>query len=131
QVVAASAAVAAVPPMSALRPAAGQRQRETSRLEISQDSPFRIVAAGVATSSGLYTVLVAESMDMPDDGTEAILGGLLVGMPLLAFAVGGATFLFVGRTLRPVEAMRRQAATITAKNLHTRLPMPTGSDEIA
>jgi signal transduction histidine kinase len=45
--------------------------------------------------------------------------------------VGAATFVFVGRTLRPVEAMRRQAATITSKNLHTRLPVPGADDEIA
>jgi signal transduction histidine kinase len=45
--------------------------------------------------------------------------------------VAAATFLFVGRTLRPVEAMRRQAATITARSLHTRLPVPAAEDEIA
>jgi signal transduction histidine kinase len=130
-VVAASNAVAAVPPMSALRPAAGQRARETRRLEIGQDSPFRIVAVGVSTTQGLRTVVVAESMDTADDGAEAILAALMIGMPLLAVVVGGATFLFVGRTLRPVEAMRRQAATITAKNLHARLPVPSADDEIA
>jgi signal transduction histidine kinase len=52
-------------------------------------------------------------------------------MPLLVLVVGMATFVFVGRTLRPVEAMRRQATTITSKNLHTRLPVPGVDDEIA
>ncbi|MEV8510183.1 ATP-binding protein [Actinoplanes sp. NPDC051475] len=131
QVIAASNAVATSPPMSALRPGAGQRERETRQLDISQDSPFRIVAAGVFTPQGVQTVLVAESMDIADDGTEAILAALLIGMPLLALVVGVATFLFVGRTLRPVEAMRRQAATITARNLHARLPVSSADDEIA
>src|SRR6185369_13713553 len=80
---------------------------------------------------GPRTVLVAQSLDEVNDGTEATIGALVVGLPLLSLAVGGATFLFVGRSLRPVEAMRRQAATITGSNLHTRLPVPVATDEIA
>ncbi|WP_433288578.1 sensor histidine kinase [Micromonospora sp. CA-244673] len=131
RVVAASNAVSTVSPISALRPAVGQREWETRRLEIERDSPFRIVAAGVSTPTGSRIVLVAESMDTVDDGTEAIVAALVVGLPLLAVVVGVATFLFVGRTLYPVEAMRRQAATITARNLHARLPVPAADDEIA
>jgi signal transduction histidine kinase len=131
QVVAASDAIAGAPAMSGLRPRAGQRLREGRRLEVAHNEEFRIVAAGVKTASGLQTVLVAESLDTVDDGTEAIIAALLFGLPLLAVVVGVATFFFVGRTLRPVEAMRRQAATITAKNLHTRLPVPAADDEIA
>ena len=127
----ASTAISGEPPLSTLRPAAGQRQRETKHLPIGQNSPFRIVAAGVATPSGPETALVAESMDAVDDGTEAIIAALLVGLPVLAIVVTVATFLFVGRTLRPVEAMSRQAATITARSLHTRLPVPFADDEIA
>jgi signal transduction histidine kinase len=131
QVVAASDAIVGVPPMSPLRPAAGMRAREERRLAAERNEPFRIVALGVRTSAGLQTVLVAESVDTVDDGTEAIVGALLIGLPLLAVVVGIATFLFVGRTLRPVEAMRRQAATITSRNLHARLPVPATDDEIA
>jgi signal transduction histidine kinase len=76
-------------------------------------------------------VLVAESLDTVGDGNDAMIVALLLGLPLLAVTVGVATFLFVGRTLRPVEAMRRQAATITARNLHERLPVPAADDEIA
>ncbi|MBL7260222.1 HAMP domain-containing histidine kinase [Actinoplanes sp. LDG1-01] len=130
-VITASPALTDAPPVSDLRPAAGRRQQQTRHLGLGQDSPFRIVAAGVSTGAGMRTVLVAESMDAVDDGTEAILVALLFGLPLLVLAVGGATFLFVGRTLRPVEAMRRQAATITSRNLHTRLPVPAADDEIA
>jgi signal transduction histidine kinase len=117
--------------MSVLRPAAGQRLHETKHLPTGQDAPYRIVATGVSTPAGLRTVLVAESLDTVEDATEAIVAALLVGLPVLAIVVGGATFLFVGRTLRPVEAMRRQAATITARSLHTRLPVPFADDEIA
>ncbi|MDT5030287.1 MAG: hypothetical protein QOC94_458 [Actinoplanes sp.] len=130
KVVAESDAISGAPPLSPLRPAAGVRSREERRLSFARGEPFRIAALGVRTADGLRTVLVAESLDTVDDGTEAIIVALLVGLPLLALGVGAATFLFVGRSLLPVEAMRRQAATITAQNLHTRLPVPVTEDEI-
>jgi len=131
RVVAASDALAGQAPISALRPRAGQRVREQRRLAFAHDELFQIVAVGVNTTSGARTVLVGESLDTVDDGTEAVIAALLVGLPLLAVAVGAATFYFVGRTLHPVEAMRAQAASITSRNLHTRLPVPAADDEIA
>lgn len=127
----ASYELAGAAPISALRPAAGERAWDTRRLPISTEPPFRILVTGVDTPDGKRTVLVAESMDTVTDATEALLAALLVGMPLLAAVVGVATFLFVGRTLRPVEAMRHRAATITAANLEARLPVPEADDEIA
>src|SRR4051794_9090918 len=131
QVTGASDAITGIPPISRLRPGPGERSHEQRRLEVGRNEPFRIVAVGVNTPSGPQTVLVAESLDTVDDGTEAIIAALVIGLPVLAVVVGVATFLFVGRTLRPVEAMRRQAATVTSKNLHARLPVPAADDEIA
>src|SRR4051794_25637427 len=131
QVEAASDALAGQGPISALRPQPGQRVKEQRHLPGAHDEPFWIVAEGVATPSGNHIVLVAESLDTVGDGTGAVVVALLLGLPLLAMVVGYATFLFVGRTLRPVEAMRRQAASITSHNLHERLPVPAADDEIA
>lgn len=131
QVVGASTIIASLPAMSELQPGAGRRLQETRNLPLAEGEPWRIVATGVSTTAGKRIVLVAESMDAVTDSTEAILTALLLGLPVLAVVVGVATFFFVGRTLRPVEAMRRQAATITATNLHARLPLPAADDEIA
>ncbi|MFB9238399.1 sensor histidine kinase [Plantactinospora siamensis] len=118
-------------PISALRPRRGQHSQEVRRLPFAHDEPFRIVATAVNTPTGTRTVLVAESLESVDDSTEAILIALLLGLPMMALLVGTATFRLVGRTLRPVEAMRRRAASITSKNLDTRLPVPAADDEIA
>ncbi|MGX6607320.1 sensor histidine kinase [Micromonosporaceae bacterium Da 78-11] len=130
-VVAASDALTGQGPISSARPRAGQRVHGQRRLAFAHDEPFQIVAVGVSTAAGVQTVLVGESLDLVDDGTEAVIAALLVGLPLLAVAVGAASFYFVGRTLHPVEAMRRQAASITSRNLHARLPVPAADDEIA
>ncbi|HTJ36749.1 MAG TPA: HAMP domain-containing sensor histidine kinase [Dactylosporangium sp.] len=131
RVIAASALAGGSGPISPLRPPPGETQQERRRLVVDHDDMFLIVATGVDTAAGRRTVLVGQSLDEVNDGTEATIGALAVGLPLLTAVVGVATFLFVGRTLRPVEAMRRQADTITAQNLHTRLPVPAMADEIA
>ncbi|NMO53722.1 HAMP domain-containing protein [Actinoplanes sp. TBRC 11911] len=131
QVIGASTAIADHPPISALRPAAGKRLQETKHLNLGEEAPFLIIATGVHTPTGVQTALVAESTDTVNDADEAIAAAVVVGLPVLTIIVAVATFLFVGRTLRPVEAMTRQAATITARNLHTRLPVPVADDEIA
>ncbi len=130
-VAAASEALAGQAPISALRPAAGRRLTEQQRLTFAHDELFEVVAVGVNTAAGLQTVLVGSSLDTFDDGTEAVIAAMLVGLPLLAVVVGAATFFFVGRTLHPVEDMRAQAASITSRNLHTRLPVPAADDEVA
>jgi signal transduction histidine kinase len=131
RVEAASDALAGQTAISPLTPGPAKRVKEQRHLPGPHDEPFWIVAEGVTTPSGNRTVLVAESLDTVGDGTDAVIVALLLGLPILTLAVGCATFLFVGRTLRPVEAMRRQAATITARNLHERLPVPETDDEIA
>jgi signal transduction histidine kinase len=50
---------------------------------------------------------------------------------VLAAVVGLATFYFVGRTLRPVEAIRRRVSSISGRDLAARVPVPATADEIA
>jgi signal transduction histidine kinase len=90
-----------------------------------------LITARLILIDSVTTAGRAGAGDLINDATGAILAALLIGMPLLAVVVGLATFIFVGRTLQPVEAMRRQAATISAENLHARLPVPPADDEIA
>ncbi|GGK78115.1 sensor histidine kinase [Mangrovihabitans endophyticus] len=130
-VLAASSTLSPTEPISGLRPAPGVHEQETKELRTGWDVAYRIVAVGVNSPDGPRVVLAAASLDIVDDATGAMLGAMLLGMPVLALVVAAATFHFVGRSLQPVEAMRRQAATITARNLHTRLPVPVAEDEVA
>jgi signal transduction histidine kinase len=131
RVLAASAPLAGVGAISPLRPLRGRTGREHRRLSTDgHDDVYAIVAIGVDSPAGRRIVLVARSLDEVDDGTAAAAAALLLGLPVLTLVVGVATFLFVGRSLRPVEAMRRQADTITGRNLDLRLPVPHGDDEV-
>jgi signal transduction histidine kinase len=130
-VVAASAAIAGEPPLTPMRPSAGQSQWEERALPIAAEDPFRILAVGVATDDGSRVVVVAQSLRPVNESTEVVTQVLAAGMPILVLIVGAATFVFVGRSLRPVEAIRRRVATITGRDLHARVPVPADRDEVA
>jgi signal transduction histidine kinase len=116
--------------ISSLRPPAGEVQRQDRLLPGLGDDPFRIIATGVLTPAGPQVVLVARSLAPVAESTETEVALIVVGYPLLLLAVGAATALFVGRSLRAVEAVRGQVAGITARHLHERVPVPHARDEV-
>jgi signal transduction histidine kinase len=90
----------------------------------------RFLGVAVGTKDGLHTVLVARSSDVVDESTNAVTGFLLVGLPLMVVLVGATTWRLVGRTLRPVESIRREVAEISVSELHRRVPVAGGGDEV-
>ncbi|MGW0481972.1 sensor histidine kinase [Nonomuraea sp. NPDC003214] len=55
---------------------------------------------------------------------------LLVGTPLLVVLLAVASWMIIGRTLRPISALRRGAADITHTARSRRLPVPESRDEV-
>lgn len=79
---------------------------------------------------GSLVLHVAESTDDLDDTTESLLATLGIAIPTLAVLFAGLTWWLVGRTLRPVEAMRAEADSISdTRKLH-QLAQPRRDDEI-
>ena len=119
-------------PLTADRPAAGGLTRQDRRLPIVEEEElFRVAAAAVATEDGVYTVIVAQSLRAVEDSTRAVVQLLAVGYPVLLVVVGTATSWFVGRSLRPVEAIRAKVAGIGGRELTERVPVPAAQDEVA
>jgi signal transduction histidine kinase len=56
---------------------------------------------------------------------------LAVVVPILLIVLGALIWYLVGRTLRPIEAIRAEVADIGATDLHRRVPEPPGDDEVA
>ncbi|MFJ2767053.1 sensor histidine kinase [Streptomyces sp. NPDC087300] len=71
------------------------------------------------------TMLNAES-----DASRALAVTLLVGGPLVVVLTGLISWGVTGSALRPVEAIRRELAAVTADRLSRRVPAPGGKDEI-
>ncbi len=106
------------------------RARSGARIDITSDTthaPLRVLAHDV----GNRTVLVVTDLSRVDDSIRVLTRAALIGGPLAVLLMGGATYLVVALTLRPVAALRHGASDITATGLaDTRLPVPSAHDEI-
>jgi two-component system OmpR family sensor kinase len=96
----------------------------------SMDGTARLYAMPVTVHGRRVIVVTGISLDQRDDALSSLRTLLLIGGPaalLLALIVGYAA---VAASLRPVEAIRRQAAEISAADGTQRLPVPTANDEL-
>lgn len=91
---------------------------------------YRMVEETFTGPDGSGRVLVAGSRDDVDDAVADLRGSLLWVIPLALAALIAAVWFLVGRTLRPVEAIRTQVASIGVRELDRRVPVPPGGDEI-
>lgn len=125
QVIAAHTAVRGLPPMAGTLPTSDVFDTRTD-LPVDDDT-FRLLSRPVGTD----VLHVAISLDDVHDANAALLGGLGLVIPLATLALAAAVWWTVGRTLRPVEALRSQLADITTQDLDTRVTQPPLDDEIA
>jgi signal transduction histidine kinase len=94
------------------------------------ESEFRVVAVRATAANSQYTVYVAKSLDPVDDSVENLVLLLALGIPPMLLVVGAVTWMFTGRTLGPVEAIRTEVETISTRELHRRVPESKVHDEI-
>ena len=120
------------PPIETRRPTtAGHALTMTLNVHpLSEVDKMRVVALTTSTPSGDVTVYAGESLEAADDTISAVLAGLIAGSFALIVVVGGVSWWAVGRTLRPVRAITRTMADITASDLHRRVLVPAARDEI-
>ncbi|MBN6055089.1 HAMP domain-containing protein [Nonomuraea sp. RK-328] len=89
--------------------------------------PLRVVA--VSADHG-RTVLAARPVGEIQTSVGTAGRVLLVGTPLLVVVLALASWVIIGRTLRPIAALRRGAAEITHTARSRRLPVPESRDEV-
>ena len=132
-VVAASPSVEGEAPVLDLEVAPDEvRVTTTAALPIGEGERFVVVLQRVDTPDGSFHVLAAQSLESVDRATEVVSGLLLLGYPLVLLTVALTSYWLTGKSLAPVEGIRRQVATIeSARELSARVPVPRGDDEIA
>lgn len=94
------------------------------------DDPYVVVAENAKTPQGVRVVVAGSSLEDAQDATGSLAKLLLIGSPLMVLFVGALTWFGIGRTLAPVDRIRREADEIGATELHRRLPEPPRQDEI-
>lgn len=88
------------------------------------------VGRDVLLGDEAVTVVVAAPTGTIDDSIAAITGVGAVAIPVLTALVAAITWFVTARTLRPVEAIRRQVAQTDPSRLDRHVPRPGGGDEI-
>ena len=92
---------------------------------------WRLLAVPARAKGSGAVLVVAQTLAPREDALHRLARELVLGGPAaLALAIL-AGYLLAAAALRPVEAMRRRAAAITATTPGTRLPVPSGRDEIS
>ncbi len=76
------------------------------------------------------TVIAARSFSEVQTSISTAGHVLLMGTPLLLVLLAGASWVIIGRTLRPIAALRRGADEITDTARSRRLPVPEARDEV-
>ncbi len=132
QVLASSAQIDGEPAISSRDVTPGTEAHDrVENLPVGDGSAYKAVSLGVRIDGTNYQVVVAQSLAAAQDSVRTVSAMLLVGLPILALLVGVVTFALVGRSLRPVESMRRKVSAITARDLSMRVPVPPAQDELS
>jgi signal transduction histidine kinase len=103
------------------------------------DGAFRVVSqrvpgsgGGNSVDAGSATVVhVAAPLDDVDDSVGLLARSLALAVPAVTALLAALVWALAGRTLRPVESIRREVAQIGATDLRRRVPVPSGDDEVA
>jgi signal transduction histidine kinase len=85
----------------------------------------------VSRRAGERVIHVGATLGDVDESTRLLAGSFAVGVPIVTAVLATLVWWLVGRTLRPVEAIRSEVDAIGGSDLHRRVPEPPGDDEIA
>ena len=94
-------------------------------------APLRIVVTPVQRHGRHFIVVVGASLEQANEAQHELGGLLLIGGPFALLLAALAGYGAAAAALRPVETMRRRAASIRAGRPGRRLPVPPSGDEVA
>ena len=92
--------------------------------------PERYLARPFEFEGRSLIVVVGASLGDRNEALSSLLRLLLIGGPIALLLASLAAYWTVGAALRPVEAMRRRAADVSASGSGQRLPVPPAQDEL-
>lgn len=105
--------------------------RQVDETPVDDGHSFLVVAVAADAPDGRFVVLVGRSTELVSESTGLVVSSLLAGLPMLLLVVGAVSWRVVGRTLAPVDAIRREVDEVSASELHRRVPADAADPEIA
>jgi len=90
----------------------------------------RALRFGVFHQDGIVLGIGGETKEITETVAQLLVAYIAV-LPVVIVAVGFGAWWLARRAVAPVQAIAAQAETISASDLHQRLPAPSSQDEIA
>ena len=109
---------------------AGRRVRTTTDLT-GLRGDWRAIATPIHVEGGTGVLVIARSLGAREETLHRLRREFLLAAPAALLLAILAGYGLAAAALRPVEAMRRRAASVTADTPGRRLPVPPARDEIA
>jgi heavy metal sensor kinase len=91
----------------------------------------RMLALPLQRGQQRLVLLVGTTKENNAETLQSVLNAFLIGGPLALVLASLGGYALAGAALRPIEAMRRRAADISASSLDDRLPVPPTQDEVS
>lgn len=91
---------------------------------------FRVLTRPIETGQGPATLAIAARFDAITQSLTTLARSLAIAIPLLGLLIGIISWIVIGRTLRPVETIRREVETIATADLDRRVPVGRRSSEL-
>jgi heavy metal sensor kinase len=95
------------------------------------DEPVRLLATPVEARGGPVIVVVGASTGDRAEALDSLRRLLFIGGPIALVLASVAGYALTAAALRPVDAMRRRADTITSAGDAQRLPVSPAHDELS
>jgi two-component system, OmpR family, sensor kinase len=95
------------------------------------EDPVRLLAVPAVAQDRELILVVGSALDDRNESLASLRNLLLIGVPVALLLASLAGYAATTAALRPVEAMRRRAAAISAAEPGERLPLPEARDELA
>src|SRR6266550_1353250 len=95
------------------------------------DEPARMLALPVQRGQSRLVLVVGATRANRTETLLSLRNAFLIGGPLALILASLAVYGIAGAALRPIEAMRRRAAAISASSLDDRLPVSPSGDEVS
>ncbi len=92
---------------------------------------IRVVAAPAREEDRVRIAVVATSLQPREEALAGLTTLLLLGGPIAVLLISIAGYTLAAAALRPVEAMRLRADSISAEAGEEQLPVPAADDEIS
>lgn len=108
-------------------PSSDRTWRTTDRVPV-DNSSFRTLSVRVDDGSVVHA---GATLDDIEESVALLSATMAIAVPTVTAVLAGLVWLLVGRTLRPVEAIRREVAAIDGSDPHHRVSVPPTGDEVS